>query len=262
MLLSKLLFSLNWLKDVSVNFTNLTKSTPWKLSAMKRVKSKEWKKLKQEGVSPPWIPHFPKILSILKTLGTRSHFQRKNNQLPQLRRKNTNRNVNRTIEIQTRTKVKNHLKRNTIKEGKKSTITSITKMEAKQMMLKKMVNPIMRNLVGTLKNPTSKIKIKTAKLKISTSKRIKEAKMEKRNSIEKILTKVETISKIRKRKQEKKILEKLSSGMMKIPIVKTRRESIKNILTSNMINADLKSLTITELLKGAETIIEDLQEVA
>ena len=85
--------------------------------------------------------------------------------------------------------------------------------------------------------------------------------MEKRNSIEKILTKVETISKIRKRKQEKKILEKLSSGMMKIPIVKTRRESIKNILTSNMINADPKSLTITELLKGVETIIEDLQEV-
>jgi len=260
MLLSKLLFSLNWLKDVSVNFTNLTKSTPWKLSAMKRVKSKEWKKLKQEGVSPPWIPHFPKILSILKTLGTKSHFQRKNNQLPQLRRKNTNRNVNRTIEIQTRTKVKNYLKRSTTKEVKKHTMTS--KKEVKPMIQKKMVSQIMINLVGTLKNPTSKIKIKTAKLKISTSKRIKEAKMEKRNSIEKILTKVETISKIRKRKQEKKILEKLSSGMMKIPIVKTRRESIKNILTSNMINADLKSLTITELLKGAETIIEDLQEVA
>ena len=49
--------------------------------------------------------------------------------------------------------------------------------------------------------------------------------------------------------------------MTKITIVNTRRESIKNILTSNMINADLKSLTITELLKGAETIIEDLQEV-
>jgi len=208
MLLSKLLFSLNWLKDVSVNFTNLTKSTPWKLSAMKRVKSKEWKKLKQEGVSPPWIPHFPKILSILKTLGTRSHFQRKNNQLPQLRRKNTNRNVNRTIEIQTKTKVKNHLKRSTIKEVKKHTMTS--KKEVKPMIQKKMVSQIMINLVGTLKNPTSKIKIKTAKLKISTSKRIKEAKMEKRNSIEKIQKKVETMSKIRKRRQEKKILEKLS----------------------------------------------------
>jgi len=178
------------------------------LSATKRVKSKEWKKLKQEGVSPPWTPHFPKILSILKTLGTRSHFQRKNNQLPQLRRKNTNRNVNRTIEIQTRTKVKNYLKRSTIKEVKKHTMTS--KKEVKPMIQKKMVSQVMINLVGTLKNPTSKIKIKTAKLKISTSKRIKEAKMEKRNSIEKILTKVETISKIRKRKQEKKILEKLS----------------------------------------------------
>lgn len=49
--------------------------------------------------------------------------------------------------------------------------------------------------------------------------------------------------------------------MTKITIVNTRRESIKNILTSNMINADPKGLTITELLKGAETIIEDLQEV-
>jgi len=178
------------------------------LSATKRVKSKEWKKLKQEGVSPPWIPHFPKILSILKTLGTKSHFQRKNNQLPQLRRKNTNRNVNRTIEIQTKTKVKNYLKRSTTKEVKKHTMTS--KKEVKPMIQKKMVSQIMINLVGTLKNPTSKIKIKTAKLKISTSKRIKEAKMEKRNSIEKIQKKVETISKIRKRRQEKKILEKLS----------------------------------------------------
>merc|ERR1712153_286238 len=104
-------------------------------------------------------------------------------------------NVNRTIEIQTKTKVKNHLKRNTIKEVKKHTMTS--KKEVKPMIQKKM------NLVGTLKNPTSKIKIKTAKLKISTSKRIKEAKMEKRNSIEKIQKKVETMSKIRKRRQEK-----------------------------------------------------------
>lgn len=167
--------------------------------------------------------------------------------------------MNRTIEIQTKTKVKNYLKRSTIKEVKKHTMTS--KKEVKPMIQKKMVSQIMINLVGTLKNPTSKIKIKTAKLKISTSKRIKEAKMEKRNSIEKIQKKVETISKIRKRRQEKKILEKLSLKMTKITIVNTRRESIKNILTSNMINADPKSLTITELLKGVETIIEDLQEV-
>jgi len=229
---------------------------------MKRVKSKEWKKLKQEGVSPPWIPHFPKILSILKTLGTRSHFQRKSNQLPQLRRKNTSRNVNKTLEIQTRTKVKNHLKRNTIKV-KNSIMISIPKM-VKSMMLKKMVNLIMRNLVGTLKNnPTSKIKIKMAKPKTSISKRIKEAKMEKRNSIKKILRKVETISKIRKSHSnlEKTILKKTESRMTKIPIANTKRESIKNILISNMINADPKSLIITKLPMVAETIIEDLQEV-
>jgi len=262
MQLSKLLFSLNWLKDVSVNFTNLTKSIPWKLSAMKRVKSKEWKKSKPEGVSPLWIPPFPKILSILKTLDTRSHFQRKSSQLLQLRRKNTSRNVNKTIEIQTRTKVKNHLKRNTIKV-KNSIMISIPKM-VKSMMLKKMVNLIMRNLVGILKNnPTSKIKIKMAKPKTSISKRIKEAKMEKRNSIKKILRKVETISKIRKShsNQEKIILKKPESKMTKIPTVNTIKESIKNILTSNMINADQRGLTITKLLKGAETIIEGLQEV-
>ena len=229
---------------------------------MKRVKSKEWKKSKQEGVSPPWIPHFPKILSILKTLGTRSHFQRKSNQLPLLRRKNTSRNVNKTIEIQTRTKVKNHLKRNTIKV-KNYSMTLVTKMVVKPMILKKMVNPIMKNLVGTLKNPTSRIKIKTAKLKTSISKRIKVAKMEKRNSIKKILRRVETISKIRKSHSnlEKTILKKTESRMTKIPIANTKRESIKNILISNMINADPKSLIITKLPMGAETIIEDLQEV-
>ena len=229
---------------------------------MKRVKSKEWKKSKQEGVSPPWIPHFPKILSILKTLGTRSHFQRKSNQPPQLRRKNTSRNVNKTIEIQTRTKVKNHLKRNTIKV-KNYSMTLVTKMVVKPMILKKMVNPIMKNLVGTLKNPTSRIKIKTAKLKTSISKRIKVAKMEKRNSIKKILRRVETISKIRKSHSnlEKTILKKIESRMTKIPIANTKRESIKNILISNMINADPKSLIITKLPMGAETIIEDLQEV-
>jgi hypothetical protein len=236
---------------------------------MKRVKSKEWKKLKQEGVSPPWIPHFPKILLILKTLDTKSHFQRKNNQLLQLRRKITNRNVNKTIEKTienpTKTKVKN-LKRN-IREVKNNIIISLPKMEVvKLMKLKKMLIPIMRNLVGTLKKPTStnKIKITMVKLKISISKRIKEAKMEKRNSIRKILKRMETISKIRKShsSQEKIILKKTKSKMTKTPTVNPRKESIKNILISNMINADLKGLTITKLLKGVETIIEDLKEVA
>jgi len=136
--------------------------------------------------------------------------------------------VNKTIEIQTRTKVKNHLKRNTIKV-KNYSMTLVTKMAVKPMILKKMVNPIMKNLVGTLKNPTSRIKIKTAKLKTSISKRIKVAKMEKRNSIKKILRRVETISKIRKSHSnlEKTILKKTESRMTKIPIANTKIESIK-----------------------------------
>jgi len=220
-----------------VNFTNLTKFIPWKLSAMKRVKLKEWKKLKPEGELLPWIQHFPKTNLILRILDTKSLFQKKNQLLLQIRKKKIRNRTNKVINQRTPTK---EVKNNTMLS---QLIKKMKKMR-KKTEIKRMINS-----VGTPKKPTStnKIKIMKVKLKKSISKRKVKRKISK--------TTRKTKSTKSRSNLEKTLLKKIKSKMMKTD---TRKIQTRNI--NNMDNADPKGL-IMKMYQKVEMTIEDLQEV-
>lgn len=211
---------------------------------MKRVKLKEWKKLKPEGVLLPWIQLFPKINLILKTLDTRSHFQKKNKPLFQLRtnKKRKKRRIPKEDKKKNQNKLTREVKNNIMISQKRRK----AKMKKKMVMLR-----TISSSVGILKKPTSTNRKKTMilKLKTSTSKRKEVIKTSRKKitSNRKISVKDKNLS-----NQERAILKRIKLKMTKTD---TKRETTEIILNT-MVNADLKGLTMT-LTQRVEMTIED-----
>lgn len=211
---------------------------------MKRVKSKEWKKLKPEGELPPWTLHFPKINSTLRIQDTKSLFLKKSKLLLLLRRK------------------KLRIKKKTMKRRPKKTL--LIREVKNYIMLFQMINKnkkrtkmeILRtirmksNSVGIPKKPTStnQKKIRMVKLKISISKK----KVKNLTGNNTIMTTSKKMVKSHS-SQEKKTLKKIKSKMMKTD---TRKEILIQIIKS----ADPKSHTMT-MVKVTEMTIEDQEAV-
>ena len=206
---------------------------------MKRAKLKEWKKSKPEGVLLPWIPHFPKILSILKTQDTRSHSQRRRPPL-QLSRKKRNKNQRMKKKI-----MENHPKSPSTEVQKHTMISEQRTQRSKMLMVKRMMTIKTTSNAGITRKPTStnKKKTKMVKLKTSISKR-KEAKM-----IEEILKRIKNL-------KSPTSLERTSSRKTTSKMTKTTTDTTKIEEIENMVDTDKRSPTTT-YLKRVEMNIED-----